>query len=228
MSELNSILQDINEARIDISSSNKYDEVIDLYKLITIKLLISCESTFYKICITNNLKINLKSNVIYDHLNIFLQRLLLDLTQNNFTQDINQAISQINKSCEENSVNVIYDKLFFLIDNFYNTFDRSKLISKNYEKYKNYIVKSIINFFKSNTVEIIQLIKDKKYKWKGDYSLSKVDSELNSSSSSSSNTKMSSQSIEEESESSGKKTDPESESESESESKSDSESNSES
>ena len=225
MSELNSILQDINEARIDISSSNKYDEVIELYKLITVKLIISCESTFYKICITNSLKINLKSNVIYDHLNIFLQRLLLDLTQNNFTQDINQAISQINKSCEENSVNVIYDKLFFLIDNFYNTFDRSKLISKNYEKYKKYIVKSIINFFKSNTVEIIQLIKDKKYKWKGDYSLSKVDSELNSLSSS--NTKISSQSIEEESsdsESSNKRTESKSESESDSDSESELES----
>ena len=53
MSGFNQILENINESRIDLSSSNKYNEILELYKMIVVKLIISSESTLYKICSTN-------------------------------------------------------------------------------------------------------------------------------------------------------------------------------
>ena len=74
MSNYDHILNNINKSSIDLSTSNKYDEIIELYKMIVVKLIMSCELTLYKICSANNLTNNLKQNVVYEHINIFLQK----------------------------------------------------------------------------------------------------------------------------------------------------------
>ena len=91
MSNYDHILNNINKSSIDLSTSNKYDEIIELYKMIVVKLIMSCELTLYKICSANNLTNNLKQNVVYEHINIFLQKLLLSITQNNSTPDIKES-----------------------------------------------------------------------------------------------------------------------------------------
>ena len=66
MSNYDHILNNINKSSIDLSTSNKYDEIIELYKMIVVKLIISCESTLYKICSTNIL-MNNYSTIIFLH-----------------------------------------------------------------------------------------------------------------------------------------------------------------
>ena len=63
MSNYDHILTNINKSSIDLSSSNKYDEIIELYKMIVVKLIMSCELTLYKICSTNNLTNMLFMNI---------------------------------------------------------------------------------------------------------------------------------------------------------------------
>jgi len=179
MSNYDHILTNINKSSIDLSSSNKYDEIIELYKMIVVKLIMSCELTLYKICSTNNLKNNLNQNVVYEHINIFLQKLLLNITQNNSTPDIKESIKKISELTNDNN-DVIYDKIFFLINNFYLILERNKIPCNNYERYKINIVKNIIIFMKNNVVPIIDIIRDNEYKWDGDYSLSVVEDEISS------------------------------------------------
>jgi hypothetical protein len=176
MSDYNQILENINESCMDLSSSDKYDEILELYKMIIIKLIITSESTLYKICSANNLEFNLNNDSVYNHINIFIQRLLLDITQDNGTPDIKEFIKKISDLTNDNN-NVIYDKIFFLINNFYLNFERKKIPYKEYEIYKKYFVKNVIIFLKNNILPIIDIIKDNEYQWDGNYSLSKIENE---------------------------------------------------
>ena len=65
--------------------------------------------------------------------------------------------------------------MFFLIYNFYSNFDRSKLPIKDYEKYKKFIVKKILIFFKNNISDLLDVLKDEDYRWNGDYSLNNLE-----------------------------------------------------
>ena len=176
MSHFNQVLENINQSHIELSSSEKYNEIIELYKMIIIKLIISSESTLYKICSTNNLEINLNNDSVYEHINIFIQKLLLDITQDNGTPDVKESIKKISELTNDKN-DVIYDKIFFLINNFYLNLEREKVPCKKYEKYKKYLVKNIIIFLKNNIIPIIDIIKDNEYQWDGTYSLSKIEYE---------------------------------------------------
>lgn len=189
MSDFNHILHKINESNIELPSSEKYDEIIESYKMIIVKVILSCELTLYNICNENGLKKNLKKNAIYDHINVFMQKILLFITENSITQDI---IDSINKIIElsNNKNNVVHDKIFFLINNFYLNFDRKKLPCKKREDYKKYIVKNIITFLKNNSVNIIHVLNDNSYQWNGNYSLEIIEEENISESESESSSKL--------------------------------------
>ena len=170
MTDFNQVLDKIKQSNIEFSSSNKYDEIIESYKMIIVKIILSCELTLFNICNENKLKKNLRENSVYDHINIFLQKILLDITEDNITSDITNSIREISKISDDNN-DVIYDKIFFLINNFYLNFERNKIPNKNREDYKKYFVKNIILFLKNNIMEIIEVLKDNEYSWDGIYSL---------------------------------------------------------
>lgn len=178
MSHFNQVLENINQSHIELSSSEKYNEIIELYKMIIIKLIISSESTLYKICSTNNLTHNLNNDSVYDHINMFIQRLLLDITQENCTPDIQDLITKISVLTNDKK-NIVYDKIFFLINNFYLNFDRQNLPCNDFEKYKKYIIKNISVFLKNNILPIINVMKECEYTWEGEYYLSILDESNN-------------------------------------------------
>lgn len=174
MSVYQNIIDNISSSEIDLKLEGKYNEVIELYKMITVHVIISTEATVYKICHTNDLINNLSSNNIYDHISIFVQKILFEINKKTVQTDIDSHLMKISKITDHTN-ECIFDKVFFLIYNFYTNFDRSKIPVNDYEKYKKYIVKKIIIFFKNNTSELLEVIKDEKYLWEGDYSLDNLD-----------------------------------------------------
>ena len=53
MTDFNQVLDKIKQSNIEFSSSNKYDEIIESYKMIIVKIILSCELTLYIICNEN-------------------------------------------------------------------------------------------------------------------------------------------------------------------------------
>ena len=174
MSSYQNIIDNINSSEIFLPNEGKYNEVIEYYKMSVVHILISTEATLFKIFDTNNIKNNLNQNEIYEHINIFVQKLLLEIISKKTQSDINSHIININKITEHEEES-IFDKIFFLIYNFYSNFDRSKLPISNYENYKKFIVKKIVIFFKNNISEILEVLKEEDYRWNGDYNLNNLE-----------------------------------------------------
>lgn len=174
MSEFDQMIQDMNASEIDANSSDKYTQIIEYYKMLVVKIIICSEATLHKICTTNQFEGNLNNNSIYEHVSIFVQKLLFDITENKSEDDIKYNIEQISL-ISENSSETIHDKIFFLIYNFYSNFDRSKIPIEDYEKFKDYIVKKIVIFFKNNLAGLLDVIKDNEYSWEGEYSLDNLE-----------------------------------------------------
>ena len=174
MSEFDQIIQNMNASEIDANSSDKYTQIIEYYKMLVVKIIICSEATLYKICTANQFDENLNNSSIYEHISVFVQKLLLDITEDKSEEDIKYNIKQISL-ISENSSETIHDKIFFLIYNFYSNFDRSKIPIEDYEKFKDYIVKKIVIFFKNNLAGLLDVIKDNEYSWEGEYSLDNLE-----------------------------------------------------
>ena len=174
MSAYQNIIDNLNDSEIDLPNEGKYNEVMELYKMTTIHIIISTEATMFKICSTNDLLTNLNRNEIYEHISVFIQKILLEITAKTTSTDIDSHIIKINKITDHEE-DCIFDKVFFLIYNFYSNFDRSKLPTNDYDKYKKFIVKKVLIFFKNNISELIDVIKDEDYRWEGDYNLDNLD-----------------------------------------------------
>ena len=174
MSSYQNIIDDINSSELDFHLDSKYNEVIEYYKMTVIHIIISTEATMYKICSTNNLLENLKKETIYDHISIFTQKLLLEISQKTVQSDIDSYVLKLGQ-LTQNDQNIIFDKVFFIIYNFYQNFNRNKIPIKDYEKFKKYIVKKIVIFIKNNVQELMEVLKDDNYTWEGEYSLDSLD-----------------------------------------------------
>lgn len=174
MSSYQNIIDNMSSSEIYLPNEGKYNEVIELYKMITIHIIISTEATVFKICSTNDLKLNLNSIEIYEHISVFVQKILLEIIAKTTPTDIDSHILKISKITEHDQ-ECIYDKVFFLIYNFYSNFNRSKLNTDNYEKYKKHVVKKVLIFFKNNISELVDVLKEEDYRWEGDYNLNNLE-----------------------------------------------------
>lgn len=174
MSDYQTILDNISNSEIFLQNEGKYNEVAELYKMTIVHVIICTEVTIFKICSQNNLISNLNRNEIYEHISAFVQKILFEITAKNTSTDIDSHIMKINKITDHEE-DCIFDKIFFLIYNFYSNFDRSKLPIDNFEKYKKFIIKKVLIFFKNNISELIDVIKDEDYRWEGDYDLTNLE-----------------------------------------------------
>ena len=74
MSTYQNIIDSISSSEINLPNEGKYNEVLELYKMITVHVIISTEATMFKICNTNSIELNLNKNEIYEHINVFIQK----------------------------------------------------------------------------------------------------------------------------------------------------------
>ena len=173
------LVDEINESsNVDFDIDEKYNNIIEYYKFLAIKIILSSESTMFKICKSNNWDCNLNDSSIYIHLNMFVKKILFDVVNMEVQNDISNTISQLNILCNCETVSTS-DKLFFIIYNFYSNFDRSNVPLDDLQKFQDYIKRKIDRFIKNNKNDILEVMKDSNYEWNGEYSLEEIEEFLN-------------------------------------------------
>ena len=154
-------LNRLNETVINIPVDLKYDNLIEYYRVICFKLILTCESHIYKTFQNRNLQENLDNQEI----NFTISKYLKDLLQYIEIQedtDINNYINNIEKIIGD-AKEFILQKITYIINHFYTFLIRDKLNVKSYESYINNFQALFPEYFSENKVEILKIIIDKNF-----------------------------------------------------------------
>lgn len=162
---------EISESVIPINIKNNDDNLIEYFKLITLKIIWTCESTLFKITFDNDISDNLLNDSSNYLLADYLKIIFSNITNIGFNTDIDLIIDKINKYYD-NDRNIILNKVFYLIDEFYKNIDREDLVNTNYETYKQSIETAFSDFIITKSIELIHLVKNKEFSINSNFQLS--------------------------------------------------------
>ena len=154
-------LNRLNETVINIPVDHKYDNLIEYYKVICFKLILTCESHIYKTFQAKNLQENLDSQEINFTISEYLKDLLqyIEIQDNG---DINNYIINI-KNIIGDDKKYILEKITYIINHFYTFLIRDKLNVKSYESYINNFETVFPDYFCENKVGILEILLDKDF-----------------------------------------------------------------
>ena len=174
--DLEQIIKNANDSKINLPLSNKFNELTIIYEQLITKLILSSELTLYKFCDENNLKKNLNNNSSYLILNTFLQKIFLEIC-NKTNLDINSVLEIIIKITKSNN-DIIISQIFYLINNFYNNLDRKNIPTDDIESYKKDFINKLKSFINNNNLEIIEIIKNNETYDNNDFTLDLLNQEI--------------------------------------------------
>ena len=104
----------ITESNIDCNTSNKLTNMLEYYKSLSFKLILSSESTFYKISSDKKVLSNVKTEEAKEYIGMFINKLFVCLLQGDLDDDISSNIQGIAGLCEDDRI-VILKKVFWII-----------------------------------------------------------------------------------------------------------------
>lgn len=160
----------IKDGVIEIGNSDKLENLLEYYKSIAFKLILTCENTVYKISEKEGFKTNLKDDSTNFLISEYLNKLFELIKYNGFEPEIDNYILQIVKLNNENR-KIILSKVFYLIDNYYKFINRKILSCSNFEHFKKKLIVQYQEFIKCNFVIILNLIKDTEFQIIEDFKL---------------------------------------------------------
>ena len=167
------VLKDIESTNIESTDniSYKYDNLLEYYKSISLKLILACEQSIYKISEKNNLLDNLKSKCSIQQIDDLLHPLITTMFEGIIDENIEHLIVDIMELDSKIERVQIINTTYWIIYNFYEIKDRKKFDISDIEKYQTSIIVTYKSFVKENYNEIIQVIADYNFNFDTDYHL---------------------------------------------------------
>lgn len=142
--DINKLIDDLSKSENKINVSDKLTKLLDLYKKISLKYVLTAEKTLFKICKKENKIKNLISessiHIINDFLHGIFSYCWLYEEDNDSKKIFKKIICLTNESKK-----IILNKVFKIVDAFYSIINRSeikdKFLHNDYEYSKYFILK---------------------------------------------------------------------------------------
>lgn len=172
------ILEKVESTNIESDNvSNKYNNLLEYYKSISLKLILACESSLYKIAHHNKIVKNLNSKETVDQLDTLMHALIGNLIDGAIEKNIESVIVDIMETESTLTRNQIINITFWIIHNFYELGERDDFDLETLEKYLSSIMEFYNDFIKENYTEIFKVISDTEFHFDTNYHLGESTSE---------------------------------------------------
>ena len=161
MDKIPTVIDDSIKTIVDTKVSEKYVNLVEYYRALSLKIVTTAESTSYKILQHKNLLDNFKdasSNILA---NDFIEQIFIMLNKNTIDSNSFELMKQIKKLDKNHEY--IMDKLYLIINGFYEVVDRKEI---KMEKYADSIEEQFNEFYVLNTEQIFHTITSDKISFK--------------------------------------------------------------
>ena len=157
--DIKEILEKLNIEPVELNVSEEYDTLLQYYKSLAIKYVLTAEKSLYNMSSQQNLLKNCTNDNCYIVISDFIHGI--------FTFNITYAIDKNSKELIENIIKLnkedkisILKKIFKIIDAFYSIIQRGELSTESLNHYIKDIVQQFNDYVQTYLKEIIELIKD--------------------------------------------------------------------
>lgn len=157
--DIKDILDRLNSEPVEINVNDDYDDILEYYKSLALKYVLTAEKSLYNLSLKQNLLNNCTNDNCYIVVNDFIHGI--------FTFNIGYGIDKNSKELIENIINLnkedkmsILKKIFKIVDAFYSIIEREELRIDSLEFYVKDITEQFDDYILTYNTEIIDLIKD--------------------------------------------------------------------
>ena len=157
------ILNSLAQEEINDVSTNKYEDLFNIYREFISNIILGIENTIYKICHVLNIPNNLNFNTSFELINKYLTNYLNKTYHDCYTNEnpyITETFSKIKTLSSESNYLILYRIKKLLID-IYPKLQRDEFNIKDIDKYDKSIVKELYQQFFLNKIKIIKFLHKK-------------------------------------------------------------------
>lgn len=157
--DIKQILDNLNNEPIELNVSNKYDVLLEYYKSLGLKFILTVERSVYNSLHEKNLLKNCNNNCCYHMINDFMHGLFFFNINYGIEKNLKQLIENIIEISKEDKMSIL-KKTFKIIDAYYSVLNRKELRIDDINHYNNDILEKYKDYLESYQQELIELVSD--------------------------------------------------------------------
>ena len=157
--DIKQILDNLNNEPIELNVSNKYDVLLEYYKSLGLKFILTVERSVYNSLHEKKLLKNCNDNCCYNMINDFMHGLFSFNVGYGIEKNLKQLIENIIEISKEDKMSIL-KKTFKIIDAYYSVLDRKELRIDNINHYVNDLLEKFKNYIESYQQELVELVSD--------------------------------------------------------------------
>jgi hypothetical protein len=157
--DIEQILKNLNNDPVELNVSNKYDVLLEYYKSLALKFILTVERSVYNSLSEKKLLCNCNNNCCYRMVNDFMHGLFSFNIGYGIEKNLKELIENIIEISKEDKMSVL-KKTFKIVDAYYSSIDRTKLRIDNINHYVKDILEKFKDYLSTYQQELIELVSD--------------------------------------------------------------------